>query len=686
MNNIVGIDGKIFLSYSYLESKSISYHVIKKWATRKDTKPFKLNNEAYIDFSIIPTPSKSKLPSETELLTLIASNKKDNQVTAIVEKLKYAQIHKFADYRAYYRDQYALDSEAAFKAAMKRAVWERLMELYRESHSTGFNGGLKKGALEMLYTAYNSLYSGQYSSKHAFLRTINNCKSAGFDSIIIDKRKLSAGNNQKYNELHAIFVGGVLSVGKAYGAPDVLSQIIPMCAKANVGVPSISWVKSFIKNNTKHNEYTTRYGSDKAGKTMPYASIQPAMHADKQWQVDGWNLPFYFKNEFGKMDKLTLIAIKDSYSRKVVGYSISRSENRMSIMEAFDDAISNTGCLPFEIVVDNHSFNKTKEAEYFINEITKIGVAWTVTENPQHKSIAERGFKKLGENYCKKHYGYIGQGIKTKEKNGRSSDELIQQYGTKAGKIMSENEIALIGISVVKEFNETIANGYVISPNQLYEQSEKPARFEIDLFERLRILTKRTEHKISRGQINIVIAGRKHEYQVNAATYSNYNGKKVAVRYDTPELIYIFDIQNDAAICSVKQKSKIHGALADQTERDIQLLAQNKGRSKGIIAQSRKHTEDVVAKALQLHPEALEILHYHTTPKDVLKQAEIDADFRHEAEKRGYDLSRITTVPKTTEITNAVYLNKKQSRKEQSPFTPTNHKMSILEPVNFDNE
>lgn len=280
---------------------------------------------------------------------------------------------------------------------------------------------------------------------------------------------------------------------------------------------------------------------------------------------------------------------------------------------------------------------------------------------------------------------YIGQGIKTKNKNGRSSDELIQQY-IKAGKILSENEIQLIGMSVVKEFNETKLTGYNATPDHLYNESDKPARFEIDLYERLRIFTKRTEHKISRGQINMVIAGVTYEYQVNAAAYKEYNGKKVVVRYDTPELIYLFDLKTDAPIYSVKQKSVIHGALADQTERDLQLLAQNKGRIKGIISQSKNHTESIKQRALQHHPDALEILSHYTTPKDVLKQAETDSVFKQEAEKRGIDLSRVVTVPKTTEITNSTYLSKKESRKDKSPFTPANHKISIVESQYIDIE
>lgn len=686
MNSVIQLHDVIYLSYAFIEGKGISYNVIKKWASRKSVKPLTIDGSAYIDYSIIPLPSKGKLPSVSELLTLAKGVECDNKVKSIVDKLKYAQINKFSDYRAYYRDNYALSGDEAMKAGMKRAVWERFMQLYNDSHSTGYNGGLKKGALDMLYRAYNQVYPGIYSSKHALLRTINQCKSAGFDSIIIDKRKFQKGHNQKFNETHEFFLSGILSIGKAYTGSEILDRITPMCLEAGITIPSISWIRTFIRKNSKLSEYSTRYGNEKAEKLMPYASMQPALHADKQWQIDGWNLPFYFKNESGSLDKLTLIAIRDAYSKKIVGYSISRSENRISILDAFQDAITNTGCLPFEIVADNHSFNRTKEAENFISEITKLGVTWTVSENPQHKAIAERYFKNLGEQFCKEHYGYIGQGIKTKDKNGRSSDEQIQQY-IKSGKILSENEIQLIAISVVKKFNETKLIGFNTSPDKLYAQSEKPARFEIDLYERLRILTKRSEHKISRGQINIVIAGVKHEYQVNAAAYKNYNGKKVAVRYDNTELIYLFDLKTDAPICSVKQKSLIHGALADQTERDLQLLAQNKGRIKGIITQSRKHAEDIKAIALQHHPDALEILHHYTTPKDVLKQAETDYEFRREAEKRGIDLTRVVTVPKGTEITNPIYLDKNKSKKEQSPFSPKNHQISVLSPVySIDNE
>src|SRR5690606_9796957 len=125
-----------------------------------------------------------------------------------------------------------------------------------------------------------------------------------------------------------------------------------------------------------------------------------------------------------------------------------------ALFDALQDAISNTGAMPFELVTDNHSYNETKEVDFFVKEAEKIGMTWTIDSNPQRKAIAERGFKDLGERFCKEYYGYIGQGIRTRDKDGRSKQELIDQY-QKSGKILSEEEIRAIGVAVVMEYNKT---------------------------------------------------------------------------------------------------------------------------------------------------------------------------------------------------------------------------------------
>ncbi len=673
-SRLILINNEIYCSVSFLIEFGISRKTIEDWTNRKRTLKILHEGTVYTLTSSIPSASRLRLPNDVELHSLLNSEQKSEQVTSFADKLKYAQINKCNDYRIYYSEGYSVSSDEALRLAMKRAVWERLMELYKAEHSAGYKGGLKKGALDMLYKAYSVLYPGQYSLKHAFLRAINTVKSDGFDAIVVDKRKLSKGNNLQFNEIHKAFINGVFSIGKAYTAPQIQVIISPMCSEACVSVPSISWIKNYISTNNNYNENAGRYGADKAAKTMPFAKIQPALNANTQWQVDGWTLPFYYKNELNRMDKLTLIAVKDAYSKKIIGYSVARSENRLSIMKAFEDAITKAGGLPFEIVVDNHSFNRTKEAENFIGEIEKIGVTWTVTENPQYKTVIERGFKTFGEQFCKKQYGYKGQGVKTRDINGLTSPEMLQQF-TKSGQTLSEDEITSIAIACVFEFNKTQLKAFKKSPDVLYQESEKKAWFPIDLYERLRILTMKTEYKVRRNQINITVAGKTYEYQLNADKYADYNNKNVSVRYESLDLIYLFDTKKDQPICALKQKDVIHGAKADQTEKDIILLNKNKGRTKGIIAQGRNNSQEIVDKALAINPDTLDILMRHTTPKDVKKMAETDVELRRELISQGIDINLIDTVPKVSEITNPMYTGKKVSRKEESPFTPKTNEL-----------
>lgn len=685
MSKCIQIADQLLLSYSFISKYDISYHTIKKWAERKQYKPFCQDNEAYILYDIIPLPSRSKLPTESELLSLLKEHQKGNLVQNFHDKLKYAQTNKFIDYRPIYRDKYGFDANKSLQLAMKRAVWERVMQLRNEENSEGYKGGLKKGVLETLFKAYDKLYPGQYSCKHSFSRAVKTILVDGVDAVIVDKRLFGSQHNKQFTELHEYFVRSVIGIGKAYNSVQIQQRVAEMCREANVSTPSISWIKTYKQNLLNNFDiHSTRYGHDATNKLAPYAGIQPALYADDQYQIDGWDLPFYYLDENRKLKKLTLIAIRDAYSKRIVGYSICRSENRLSILDAFQDAVSNTGCLPFEIVFDNHSFNKTKEADNFITQIKSLGVTYTIDENPQRKAIAERGFKKLGEQFCKDHYGYIGQGIKTKEKDGRTSPEMLDSF-LKSGKVLSETEIKMIAVEVVMRYNSTKLNATTQSPDVLYNDSSKPHRIELDLFERLRLFTKRTEYKISRGQINIQIAGKDYQYQVNAQIYKQYNNKQVTVRYDTTELIYLFDKDTDSPIGAIEQKTKIHGAKANQTENDIILLNKNKGRTKGIKSQARKENEDIVKAALAHNPNAIEIMNHWTTPKDVLKEAESNYLYAQECKRRGIDINMVTTVPKVTEVTNSVFTDHVRTKRERSPFAVLDNEIRVIDPSEFDN-
>ncbi len=682
MHKVLYIDGALFLGYELLQEYGFSVDTIRNWKKRGAT-TINQNGRAYIHFDFIPAPSRRKLPPAEELKGMTREGEKDMQVESFYQKLHYAKFEKFISYRDYYRDNYGFSAERLRDTAMRRAAWERLMELHQDNRN-GDMGGLKKGVLTALYKAYCKLYPGQYTTEQSFSRAIKSAREVGVNAFVVDKRVLrnSDGPAKKYDERHELFLRGILSSGKAYQSSAILAKLKPMCEDAEILCPSLSWIKSkkteLLKQFDLHN---SRYGAEPTDKITPYAGIKSALYADDQYQIDGWDLPFYYlgKDKFGnpRLKKLVLVAVRDAYSRKIVGYSVGTSENRLILFEALQDAASLTGAMPFELVSDNHSYNETKELAYFKEQLTKIGVTWTVDHNPKRKAIAERYFKDLGERFCKEHYGYIGQGIRTKEKDGRTKQELIDQY-QRANKLLTEDRIRIIATEVVRSFNSTTLPSKGKSPNQLYKESSKPHSITIDLYERVRLFTLRTEYKVTRGQINMVIGGTKYEYQLNAEMYAKYNSRTVAVRYDTPETIYLFDKKTDEAIGSLNQKEKAHGALANQTERDIEIMNRHSGRIKGIKTQARNENEEIARKAAELDPRVYEILNRRMTPKDVLKMAEEDADLRYAVEERGINLKLVEPMVLESEVDNPAFVSAKRSEREKSPFAVKDNQIRVI--------
>lgn len=681
MSTILYISDELYLSYKHISDFGIPIKTIEKWKKRSSS-VIKKDGRSFVRYSSIPTHTRLKLPSEADLKAAMIDEATNIEVENIYKKLHYAQINHFSKHRKFYNENYGMDSELSFKTSMKRAVWDRLMELYKEN-KIGSKGGLKKGILKNLFSAYDRLYTGQYSCESAFSRAIKTLNNKGIDSVVVDKRLLGLNKpNQRFDERHVFFFQSVLSIGKAYTIPNIHEKVCAMCDEAGILRPSLSWIKwQALSAKNDLNIHNSRYGADVTDKITPYGGIIPALFADDQYQVDGWDMPFYYlgtdRNGNKRLKKLVLIAVKDACSKKIVGYSVSESENRISLFEALQNAVSQTNALPFEIVTDNHAYNETKEVGYLVEQAEKIGMTWTIDSNPKRKSIAERGFKEIGERFCKNHYGYIGQGIKTKDKDGRTKQELIDKY-QKSGSILSELEIRAIAVDVVESFNNTPLKSVGKTPNQLYSESEKPKRFTLEYEDQLRLFSKRTEYTIRRAQINITVAGKKNEFQLPAELFSKLNNKTVAVRYEDLNTIYLFDLKTDRAIISLRQKERAHGALANQTEADIEIFNRHKGRLEGIKAQSRKNGETIAKKASDLDPRVFEIANRITTPKDVYKQAQEDADFRHALLRQGVDPNQTQTIKKESEIEIPAFKGLPQNRSEKSPMNVRGSKIEKI--------
>ena len=672
MKNIEIINGKVFLSYAFLRQNNVPTKRIELWITRRVVLREIFRGKSYILFDSIPVKTQKTLPSKEVIVSQSLLSDFDSTTDFHYQKMVYYKTKGFIKHRDIYKEKYQLSSESCLKFSQLHSVWQYIIDFKKE------NGN--KQASE-IFKAYDRLYPGQYKTINSFCNARSLAFKNGAESAAFDKRIISAPQNVKrISKLQEYWVAGIVSLGKKYTNRQVWEKISTLCNSQNINPPSLSWIDKYRTNilNKNINLFESRNGTSKSFATQQaYASMQCALFANDQWQMDGWTLPFWVEDD-KRFERFVIVVIKDAYSKKIVGSSIGKTENTVVIMDALRDAIIKTQSLPFEILTDNHSFNQTKEAQYFIDHISKIGCQFTVTSNPQYKSIVERYNQHL-DTLCKEYYGYIGEGVKSKRTNAHPKQELIDEY---AGNQISKDEAILRGIQIVFDFNASVLPTKGKTPNQLYDESNKPHSFNISLSERIKILTAQSEFKITRGQLNIKRGLNKYEYQLPANLFEDYNNETVMVRYeDLNESIYLYDLKTDEFIIELNQKHKIHGAKANQTANDIELLNKNKGRLNGVKSKATKQIEELTRAAIESNPDAYHLLNKITTPKNILKEFEQSSQLKSEAISKGLYLNTIRIINEGEELKNDAFRPKKSEY--DTPYCPKNHTIQKLDNVDF---
>ena len=560
----------LYLTYDWLIAHGIKYKTIENWIRRDRgvCKPLIHEGRSYIKYSEIPAPSRKKLPSEE---TIIQNTRKASMqsyhnymVDQCYRELCYAFEYDWIPFRSVY-EKLGFNTEKSTTYAKDHALWKRIIEL-RDGNGKD-ERAYRPG---VIYDAYKRICPNGYvyDCMSMAYKTI---REKGIPSLLV-KFVSRKGNTyaRKFNDWHKAFIIKWASSGKAYDAVKIHNELAAECRAAGKPIPSYTWCKYRIA------EYKEAIGSGRYGqnawdaKNAPYAGVIKALNPNTQWAADGWKLPFYLHG----FERLTLFAVMDSHSGYIIDYDVAKTENTENILCALNRAVETAGCLPHELVTDRHSFTKTEEASYFKANLERLGTTWTIDSNPRRKGIIERNLGVFGNRFMKDFPGYIGQGIKSKDINGHTSQEELDKY-TRSGMWRTAEEVKIYVHLCVEAYNNYIAekdkdNPNVKSHTQLYDNPDQPYKIPVGLEDRLRLFIRESIYKVQRGQINIKRDLELHEFQLNAELIAKYNNKNIKVRYESLDEIYLFDLDTDECLGSIKPKRKMHGALADQDETDKQ--------------------------------------------------------------------------------------------------------------------
>lgn len=643
---------ELYVSYSFLLSKNINQNTIDNWRKRGLSIVKKIGINAYILYDSIPAPTREKLPSKEAIIKELERKRDEDSIDYFYEILYKAKENNFSLYRDVYSKHF--NDERVVEYSKKHAVIEEILTIRYEYKEEGTRCPSRD-----IWKAYCRIYPEDYVYEY-FLNIMKKAENEGIERILI---KQSVPVKRKFDVRYTKMIIDCLSSKKKYNQPQIFDKICKACEKKGWEKPSLSWVKLKIR------DYYL-FGGARDGvnyefyNRRPYLGVLNAQNANSQWQIDGWRLPFYMKG----FETLTLFWVIDSYSKKVLGSFIDSSENTETILKGLASAVKETGVLPFEIVSDNHSFNQTKEAQDFKERLSKIGVTWTVSMNPRRKSNVERSFRTFGDDFCKNEYGYIGQGIKTRMKNGKPSQEYIDKAVKNP---LTREQIVLIAGRCIEEYNNKIGSDGK-SPNMRYEEavndeSRKKKSFAVSDLDVLSLFIRRSEAIARRGQITIERGGVKYEYVMNAKQYVKYNNKRFGIRYASFDQIYIYDIDTDKCLDCLQRKKYAHGALADQTEDDIKLINKHSGRLRGIENAIKKEQEKIYKEAVSIDPDAAYIMNPLLTPKADFEEYKRNGNLMRFADRHGIrpeDVPEIN-VECEKETKEPEY---RKRRKAESPF------------------
>lgn len=224
--------------------------------------------------------------------------------------------------------------------------------------------------------------------------------------------------------------------------------------------------------------YIKRMGSEYVNDLLFHPlRIQPEYPGD-QYQIDGTRLNIPVLNDIGKTVYYNLTALIDVYSRRIVGYTLSKTETFKSYFDVISQSIKECGHLPAEILSDNLSSLKSREAVNYFLKLQKLGVVIRkhTPKNPSDKSAIERWFEIFNQIYLKDVSGFLGDGNKSKNKDGKPNENLRLEY-LKKSNMRSLFELNELLRAMIIKYNSTYSYNNSI-PNLLFSNSLMINKFD----------------------------------------------------------------------------------------------------------------------------------------------------------------------------------------------------------------
>lgn len=496
----------------------------------------------------------------------------------------------------------------------------------------------KRFTIKDVFEAYKSTETHSITHYISFLRKLKEFRQK--DSVSCIHGSINQKYTSKVNPFVVLQIKGYLSHPNKYSynlikgwVNDSIKEVNDKDGKDYSTISKSTVARYYMNNRNEINYY--REGKKAFDTDMrPYLPRITALNAGSLMQMDGspiqifcWNHPDKWKKDGKRQIRLNLFVIRDAYSGKITGYDMSEHEDRYNIIASIKMMVNRHNHLPAEIVHDNFSASKTDEFKAIKSQLEDKGVKVRAAKvgNAQDKGEVERYFGTFQSRFQRLIDGYLGEGIKSKRANGRISEEFINKCQKENG-LYGYDEMRQIIAKLIETYNQTAINEKYDgkTPNQLYDESEKPYVIPVNALDYARIFWLYKEVTVRKSMIINEVRKSKRHYEI----WDNdkkllVNGRKVRIYYEEDEAseIHVFTLDNKF-ICTCKQHVQIHEAYVDQQVGEGERIMKHVAHRDTIYGYIDNIASEDVKKADQFFGKTCDLVPAMTREKQKINNAE----------------------------------------------------------------
>ncbi|WP_299886967.1 transposase family protein [uncultured Lacinutrix sp.] len=629
-----------------------------------------VNGTVWIEYNSIPIKliKKLELPENSKKLRDILQTAVPNQdeesnpeIDIVFQRIKLDSQY-WVEFIPIYKD-FFFDIEVINNYAINHAYLQFCI-IYKNN---------KRFTVKELFSSYKILPKTIFKTDNYsyFCNKLIFCEKNSIEEALVHSFRINGRKPYRVTPIIKSIIRAYYADKKTYSIAQIHKYVNIELKLKGLNLVSLSTVSKICNNQTLRNKVDRLRFGEKFAKDFidPYLTRKNVKQIGDLYQIDSTRINFACKED-GVKKYLTICAIIDVCSRKIVGFSFDEKENVKLIKSAIRDAFETNELIPKHIVVDNHASYKSIEFQELTNKLKLYGINIrnAKPQNAKDKAYIESWFNVFQISYLKGTKGFLGEGIKTKRLGGRVNPELEKEY-TKLKNLLEKNQLIKLIRNKIYEYNDTVHNSINDIPNRVFNRERKDLSNKFNKYDISLIFGKCKTLKIRNSMITIKSLGVKRTYTIWDRIVSNkYNRTKVNVYYDDFNLsiIHLFDLKN-IHIMDLKIDKKAYPIA--YTDEDIKAYQSHTIRNEIKI---KKDLEEIYVEMKESREE-FKLIPIVSLDKETKKKIEL---IKIAGDKELEQNSKVLKLSKTSNSTGSAYSGSLKVFQQEKPI-----KKFILEKV-----